>query len=622
MTSVQKISNTLGISTATFLNWKKAGLIPKIPAIDDEDSYKKYIHQIKKNVEKKLSSRANRSLSTEKFVVYQGIKTKERKQLLLNLIDKFKKSSVSNEEGIISLIICQLRSENLLSKNWLLNPKTRIESDCKNWLKNTSYDNHTTEEKIISIFNEFNFPNDNDDIIGAFYQSVQSISEKSTKGSFYTPTDLLENINIESGKTVYDPCCGSGNILLNVISSKHDSSLVSASDIDETALKICETNLVLFFHNPDIKSKIFKKDFLEPTDLLKDKYHFIVTNPPWGARFSEKEKTILSQKYTLLDNTESFSISLFNAVQILSDDGQLFFFLPKSFLNVKCHKKIRQYILNSKSSLSIKLLGHAFKGVVSEAILLKLDKTKYSKNINVKSKDVSYKINKEECKAPDFFICAKSDNKDSEIIDKIYSFAHTTLKNNADFALGIVTGNNKKFISEKKVKNQEAIYRGKNINPFFLTEPSEFLEFTPTKFQQTAPAKFYKTRKIVYRFIANRIICCISEKNELMLNSANIFIPKMDYPFETIVCLFNSTLYSFLYKKKFDSIKVLRSQIEELPLPNFTSSQHKELLSIYKKILSTKKIKDGISEIDSLLCSFLSISDKEFNHIKESIKEK
>ena len=208
MTSVQKISNTLGISTATFLNWKKAGLIPKIPAIDDEDSYKKYIHQIKKNVEKKLSSRANRSLSTEKFVVYQGIKTKERKQLLLNLIDKFKKSSVSNEEGIISLIICQLRSENLLSKNWLLNPKTRIESDCKNWLKNTSYDNHTTEEKIISIFNEFNFPNDNDDIIGAFYQSVQSISEKSTKGSFYTPTDLLENINIESGKTVYDPCCG------------------------------------------------------------------------------------------------------------------------------------------------------------------------------------------------------------------------------------------------------------------------------------------------------------------------------------------------------------------------------------------------------------------------------
>ena len=111
MTSVQKISNTLGISTATFLNWKKAGLIPKIPAIDDEDSYKKYIHQIKKNVEKKLSSRANRSLSTEKFVVYQGIKTKERKQLLLNLIDKFKKSSVSNEEGIISLIICQLRRD-------------------------------------------------------------------------------------------------------------------------------------------------------------------------------------------------------------------------------------------------------------------------------------------------------------------------------------------------------------------------------------------------------------------------------------------------------------------------------------------------------------------------------
>lgn len=622
MISAKKVSNTLGISTATFLNWQKEGLIPKTPNIDNDDTYRNYILNIKKNVGTKLSSRANRSMSTEKLIVYQGIKSESRKQLLLQLIEKFEDSELTIEEGVLSLIICQLTSENLLSTNWLLNQKTRIEVDCKKWLISITENNITSEKNINSLFSDFKVSNENDDILGAFYQSVQSISEKSTKGSFYTPTDLLEQINIESGKTIYDPCCGSGNILLNVISSKHNSSLVSASDIDETALKICETNLVLFFHNPEIKSKIFKKSFLQTTDIFCDKYDFIITNPPWGAKFSATEKKQLSSNYAFLKSTESFSICLYNAVQLLSDDGSLLFFLPKSFLNVKCHKGIRKIILNQKSSLSIKLLGNAFKGVVSEAILLEFNKSKFSNKINISSKDNTYKIEKSDCKTPDYFISVKADIQDCEIMEKIYSFPHTLLKNNADFALGIVTGNNEKFISQKKDKNQEAIFRGKNINPFMLTEPSEYIEFTPEKFQQAAPTKLYRTRKIVYRFISNKIICCISEQNELMLNSANIFIPKMDYPFETIVCLFNSTLYSFLYKKKFDSIKVLRSQIEELPLPNFTSSQHKELLSIYKKILSTKKIKDGISEIDSLLCSFLSISDKEFNHIKESIKEK
>jgi len=34
-----------------------------------------------------------------------------------------------------------------------------------------------------------------------------------------------------------------------------------------------------------------------------------------------------------------------------------------------------------------------------------------------------------------------------------------------------------------------------------------------------------------------------------------------------IVALLNSSLYQFLFQKKFSSIKVLRSHIEQLPLP-------------------------------------------------------
>jgi hypothetical protein len=51
------------------------------------------------------------------------------------------------------------------------------------------------------------------------------------------------------------------------------------------------------------------------------------------------------------------------------------------------------------------------------------------------------------------------------------------------------------------------------------------------------------------------------------LNSANILIPKIDYSIKVILALFNSELYKQIFQKKFNSIKVLKSHIQELPLP-------------------------------------------------------
>jgi hypothetical protein len=61
-----------------------------------------------------------------------------------------------------------------------------------------------------------------DDFIGAFYQSIQSIAVKSTAGSYYTSYMQLSEIKLDNTKTVIDPCCGSGSILLKVISKNHD----------------------------------------------------------------------------------------------------------------------------------------------------------------------------------------------------------------------------------------------------------------------------------------------------------------------------------------------------------------------------------------------------------------
>ena len=56
------------------------------------------------------------------------------------------------------------------------------------------------------------------------------------------------------------------------------------------------------------------------------------------------------------------------------------------------------------------------------------------------------------------------------------------------------------------------------------------------------------SKKIVYKFISDKIVCALNDGN-LVLNSANIII-SYDYPMEILVCLFNSHVYMFIYKKK------------------------------------------------------------------------
>lgn len=628
--SKKNICSALGIVQATFDNWKKQGLIPPTPEVpkNPATAFALYIEEIKQNTKNKLTARANRSASKEQRISRDGLNDSDRKSLLTKTIAKYKafckKKNLDEssfiEEAVVSLIICQLKSEGLLGEKWLENPDTRIERDCKSWvtefgtqniqdkivnavsLKNTiTYKNQITSNEIISLFSSFEIPNLNDDFLGAFYQSVQNLSQKSKTGSFYTPASILTEISIPGDKTVYDPCCGSGNILLNVLSKNHDTSLIFASDIDKTALKICEVNLAMYFQNPDIKATLFERSILEPLKS-SSQFDLIITNPPWGAKYSIATKKKLEKQYKELATAESFSISLYNASKMLTAEGQLYFFLPKSFLSVKAHSGIRKYLYESGLKLAAKQLGHCFKDVVSEAILLRVEKDfvrggeekgNFTEQ-NVSSHKQDDVFSKIITSAPDY-VFALQDDKTDEIIKKIYDYPHILLGDNSnpcDFALGIVTGDNKRFIQHNKTALNEPVYRGKNIMPFYLTQSDEYLELKPEVLQQTAPEKYYRARKILYRFISDHIICCISEKGELPLNSANALIPKNDYPLETIVVLFNSKLYSFLYKKKFDSLKILKSHLMQLPLPVLTAEQHAKFKNLYDEIIHAKII-DG-----------------------------
>lgn len=594
------IQKKFQISLATVNNWIKTGIIPSpTNGFYTKEVFEDLIKSIETNMNK-LHSRANRSFKNSSTLVYLGIKDKKRKTLLENLVKQFETTNISVKEAVVCL------GKQILQNNNLYNKDSEIYEKLNQTYNGTNF------------FHAFYIENKNDDILGAFYQSIQSIANKSKDGSFYTPAEILKYIKIPVDSKVLDPCCGSGSILINTLSEKHNPSSIYAFDTDETALLICHINLILFFNNEKITPHIEKHDliFSAEKNLFTqndEKFDFIITNPPWGSKLSKKQKDFLLANYPL-NTTEVFSISLYNAINKLTKNGQLYFYLPESILNVSTHKNIRKYLLQCNRNIEIIPLGMAFKGVQSECVLLKLSEYTEKEICIILGREKKYFLDKKNIKAPDFFISYTLSEVDERILNKIYSAKSTKLSENTEFALGIVTGNNKKYIHDQKQDNEEPIFRGKDILPYKLKSPESFINFTPEIFQQVAQTEKYRTKKIIYKFISDKITCSLNV-NSLVLNSANLIISH-DYPMEILVCLFNSPIYSFIYQKKFKSKKVLKQHFKDFPLPILDEALKEKLFLFYETALCEEKIQD---KIDKEICKYFGITKEEYTYIKEYI---
>ena len=120
---------------------------------------------------------------------------------------------------------------------------------------------------------------------------------------------------------------------------------------------------------------------------------------------------------------------------------------------------------------------------------------------------------------------------------------------------------------------------------------------------------------MIYRFISKYLVFAYDDKQKLTLNSANIVIPKTDdYPIKVIAALFNSSLYQFIFQKKFSSIKVLRNHIEQMPLPLWDKVTFSEIIKLVDEIIDKG---DKFEELDYFIMKKYSLSSQEITYIKE-----
>ena len=91
-----------------------------------------------------------------------------------------------------------------------------------------------------------------------------------------------------------------------------------------------------------------------------------------------------------------------------------------------------------------------------------------------------------------------------------------------------VTGNNKKYISDKKNNENERVLSFSVTTKYHINPTTNYIIFKPESFQQIAPTKMYRAQeKLLYRFISSQLVFAYDNKQTLSLNSCNIVIPRI-----------------------------------------------------------------------------------------------
>ncbi len=431
-------------------------------------------------------------------------------------------------------------------------------------------------EKISSIFlNRISSSASLSEKIGIEYEASLSDSYRNKEGIYYTPSDIVCDLfsvpEVEKQcATFCDPCCGSGNFVIRALELGFKPENIYGYDVDPVAVKMTKARI---YKATNYKSdKIIVADFLEKaTQKENKKFDFIYTNPPWGKKIEKKTKDKIGSILGAGGSLDTSALFFFACIKCLNDNGRLGLLLPESFFNISTFESAR----NKALTLSIERLinyGKIFKGLVTsaQAIVLR-NKVKDASSFilcenvgNVCKRTLeSFKYN------PKSILNIYCNDIDSITLQYIMSIKYITLKNNALWGLGIVTGNNKKFIKSSPENGYIPVFKGADIQPGFLREAKSFIPADMSLYQQVAPLQLYKAKKkLIYKFISSNLCFFYDDKQRFILNSANMLIPKESFPVSTKILgeLLSSEFMNWFFSRVFKTHKILRGDLELLPI--------------------------------------------------------
>lgn len=220
--------------------------------------------------------------------------------------------------------------------------------------------------KVLSHLDKIDFKLENTelDVLGDAYEYLigQFASGAGKKaGEFYTPQEVsmvLAKI-VTTGKSklrsVYDPTCGSGSLLLRVAKEVQEVSTFYGQELNRTTYNLARMNMILHdvhYRKFDIK----QEDTLENPMHMDMQFEAIVANPPFSAKWSANQIFTSDDRFSQYGKLAPKSKADFAFVQHmvyhLAENGSMAIVLPHGVLfRGAAEGHIREFLIKEKNYL-------------------------------------------------------------------------------------------------------------------------------------------------------------------------------------------------------------------------------------------------------------------------------
>jgi type I restriction enzyme M protein len=236
---------------------------------------------------------------------------------------------------------------------------------------------------------DFDIENTESDVLGDAYEYLigQFASGAGKKaGEFYTPQQVssvlaqLVTVGKDKLKSVYDPTCGSGSLLLRVAKEVKEVSAFYGQEMNPTTYNLCRMNMIMHdvhYKRFDIKNE----DTLERPQHIDQRFEAIVANPPFSAQWSASPLFMSDDRFSAYGKLAPSSKADFAFVQHmvhqLADNGTMAIVLPHGVLfRGGAEGHIREYLIKDKNYLDavIGLPANIFYGTSIPTCILVLKK--------------------------------------------------------------------------------------------------------------------------------------------------------------------------------------------------------------------------------------------------------
>ena len=646
--TVDDVCKTLSISKATAKNWIRLGKI--VPDIGDQlfstEYVEKFVEELKSGKNTKLKSRRNKKSATGKVLYKDYVHTASNQKLVADLLEL---GIIENERDLLIVLAnfavqlyYQSRNIPFGNSNVLLDFLSQEQTSEFHILIKDLIGKDTVAPALINkllpvLSKEILFVK-GEDSLGFVYISLQDIGQRKSSGAYYTPEKvvgelidrLYENDPDLGSKTICDPCCGTGNFLLSLGTKGIDYANLYGQDIDSISVFLSRINIALMapeMSAVDIQSRIIVGNTYFET--FTQKFDVIVGNPPWGSDFSEEDALRCRKlfKTAVGKSIESYDLFVEKALSMLNHKGVLAFVLPQAILSVAAHDTVRRMMIAACSFKFISYLGNVFSGVQCPSIILGIapDDEKTVIGCRVSTENDTFVISKPRTFS-DGTLSFNVSDEENECLNAISNIENVVyLKGNAKFALGIVTGNNKKYISTEKRDDNEVVLKGSDIQRYGMTSSGNYIRFAPESFQQVAPVEMYRAKeKLLYRFICEVPVFTYDDQQTLSLNSCNIVIPDVaGLEMKYILAILNSSVTVYFISKKFNSVKLLLSHIEQMPIPVIPMDIQTSIIKKVDRIMNSSENISGLYEdLDSDIMQLFGLSGAHRDIIKKFLRKK